>query len=215
MFRVAIGAGGGVAVAGGDGFAMNACLDIFGRLVMASSASLGKPGEVQRRGGRVGREDGVAVVAVAAGGGAFLPGGRREAMNTGAVAFGLLGVALGASGGLRRDIVVRMLGSNVRVAIHAGVGLVDCGLEPGFIDEQRDFFASGVGLGEGFIGMAIEAGAVGILFSGGSGGEQSQTKTAEKEASPGQAPSSGLASDFKTRVANFHGQVCAVWESGV
>ena len=99
MLRMAIGAGGRLAVAGGDGFAMNAGFDIFGRLVVASAASLGQPGEVQRRGGRVGRQDGVAVVAVAARGGAFLPFGQGEAVDTGAVALGLLLVALAQSGG--------------------------------------------------------------------------------------------------------------------
>ena len=169
MFRVAIGAGGGVPAAGGDGFAMKAFLDIFGRLFMASAASLGQPGEVQRRGGRVGREDGVAIVAVAAGGGAFLPCGRREAMSTGAVVFGLPGVATGASGGLRRDIVIRMLGGDVGVTIGAGVGLMDGSGDFGLIDEQRDFFAGGIGLSERLVCVALEAGTVLDRLGGGHG----------------------------------------------
>ena len=72
-------------------------------------------------------------------------------------------VALDATGRLRRHIIVRVLGSDVRVAIRAGIGLVDRRLEPGFIHEQGDFFASGVGLGERLVRMALQAGAVGTL----------------------------------------------------
>ena len=124
------------------------------------------PGQVQfedRRRGILGGEHVVRAVAIPATGGAGSAQLVAHAMDAGRVLLDGLLVALDATGRLRRHIVVRVLGGNVRVAIRAGIGLVDGGLEPGFIHEQGDFFAGGVGLGERLVGMAIQAGAVGVL----------------------------------------------------
>src|ERR1035438_4246263 len=93
------------------------------------------------------------------------------------VLFDWLLVALDATGRLRRHIVIRVLGSNVRVAIGASIGLVERGLELGFIHEQRDFFAGGIGLGERLIGMALQAGAVRALVRQGGKYAQSDRKS--------------------------------------
>ena len=164
---MAIGAGGRVAVAGGHGLAVHAFFHVLGRLVVARAARLGQPGEMQRRRRRRGRQDGVPVVAVAAGRGVLPPLRQGQTVDAGAVALGLLLVALLAVGRLRRDVVVRVLGRDVRVAACAGVGLVDGGRELGHIDEQGDLFAGGVGLGQRLVRVAVQAGAVLDRFGGG------------------------------------------------
>ena len=55
-----------VTLSGGDGFAVNAFSDVPGGLVVAGAAGLSEFGEVERRIGRTGRKDGVAVMAIAA-----------------------------------------------------------------------------------------------------------------------------------------------------
>src|ERR1035437_257480 len=108
------------------------------------------PGQVQfedRRRGVFGREHVVRAMAIPATGRAGSAHLVAQAMDARRVLFDGLLVALDATGWLRRHIVVRVLGSDVRVAVRTGVGLVKGGLELGFIHEQRDFFAGGVGLG--------------------------------------------------------------------
>src|ERR1017187_10044740 len=99
-------------------------------------------------------------------------------MDARRVLFDWLLVALHATGRLRRHIVIRVLGTNVRVAIGARVGQVDRGLEPGFIAEQGDFLASRVGLGERLVRVTFQAGVVGVFV--GYGGEQTKTTPSQQ-----------------------------------
>ena len=164
---MAVGAGGRLAVAGGHGLAVHAFLHVLGRLVVTRAAGLGQPREMQRRRRGGGRQDRVAVVAVAAGRRALLPLGQGQAVDAGAVALGLLLVAPLAVDRLAGDVVVGVLVRDVGVAARAGVGLVDGGRELGHIHEQGDLLAGGVGLGQRLVRVTVQAGAVLDRLGGG------------------------------------------------
>ena len=127
------------------------------------------PGQVQLEDRRLGvfvGEHVVRAVTIPATGGSGGANLVAHAMHAHRVFFDGPLVAFDATGRLHRHIVVRMLGSDVRVAIRAGIGLVDGGLKSGLIDEQGDFLAGGVGLGERLVRMTFQAGAVGALVRG-------------------------------------------------
>jgi len=98
----------------------------------------------------------MAVMAVSAGGGIFLTVSQGKAVDTSFIALGLLLMATGAIHWVRRDIIVRMFGTDIRMAARASIGLVNRCTESSWIDEQRNRSASGVGRGESFVGVAIE-----------------------------------------------------------
>ena len=167
VLRMAVGAGGRIAVTSRHGLAVHALFHVFGLLFVTPPARLRQPGKIQRRGRRRGRQDGVAVVTVLARRGIQPPLRPRQTVDAGAVALGLLLVALLAIGRLRRDVVIRVLRGDVGVAACAGVGLMDRSGELGHIHKERDLFAGGVGLGERLIPVALQAGAVLDRFGGG------------------------------------------------
>ena len=103
-------------------------------------------------------------------------------MDAGGILLGFGVMALGASGRLHGDVVVRVLGGHVGVATGAGVGLVNAGEQLSLLDKQGNLLAGGIGFGERLIRVAIQAGAVGILV-GGDGGKPSQAKAQAEEAS--------------------------------
>ena len=102
----------------------------------------------------------MSIVAIAASGRIFLAAGDGQAMDTGAVGLGLSLVAMGAIWRPGSDIIVRVFGGNVAVTTGASVGFVNGGGKFGLVDEKRNPLPCGVGLIEGFIGMAFETGAV-------------------------------------------------------
>ena len=108
----------------------------------------------------------MAAVAMAAARRGRLPLGQGQSMHTGAIAFGLLRVAALTINRQSRDIVVRVLCREVRVATDTEVGFVDRSPELGQIDEQGHLFAGGVGRGERLVPMTFEAGAVLDWFGG-------------------------------------------------
>src|SRR5512133_780964 len=61
---------------------------------------------------------------------------------------------------LDRGLVIRMLVSDVHVATGAGVGRVHRAFEDALIDKNRHFLPVGPGLGQGLVGVAVEAGGV-------------------------------------------------------
>ena len=103
-------------------------------------------------------------VATRAGGGAGSAHGMAQAMNAGGILFEFPLMALGATGRLRREVIIRVLASDVGMAACAGVGFVNAGHEPMFIHEQRNLFAGRIGLGERLVGVAIEACVIRTLF---------------------------------------------------
>ena len=100
------------------------------------------------------------IVTVAAGCGILSAFGQGQAVDAGAVALGLLLVARLAIGRFGREVIVGVIRGEVRVAARTGVGLVDGGLELGHINKEGNFFAGGVGLGEGLVPVTLQAGAV-------------------------------------------------------
>ena len=108
----------------------------------------------------------MAVVTVAARGGVLPSLGQGQTVDAGAVTLGLSFVARLAVGRLGRDIVVRMLRGDIGVAARAEVGLVNRGREFGHINEQRDLFAGGIGLGQRLVPVTVQAGAVLNWFGG-------------------------------------------------
>ena len=82
----------------------------------------------------------------------------------GGVLFGGLIVASSAIDRLGREVVVRVFARDIRVAAGASVGAMHRRRKFRLIDKQPNRFAGRVGLVESFIGMAFEAGGVGILF---------------------------------------------------
>src|SRR5206468_593543 len=82
------------------------------------------------------------------------------AVNAGRVFFGLQFVASGAIDRFGRDIVIRMLGGQIRMTTGAAIGLMDGRTEFGFVYEQPNCLVSSVGFEERFIGVTVEAGAV-------------------------------------------------------
>jgi hypothetical protein len=69
-------------------------------------------------------------------------------------------MATGAIDGFRQHVVVGVLLSEIAVTVDAGIGPVHRRGQPSRIDEQRDFFASGIGRSQGFGQMTIEAGRI-------------------------------------------------------
>lgn len=150
-----------VTLSGGDGFAVNAFSDVPGGLVVAGAAGLSQARIVQRGIGRSWRGYCVAIVAIGARCRTAAALGESLAMNAGAVSFGLLLMAFRAVRRFHRDVVIRMLGSYVRMAAPAGVGFVDRSGEFRRVHEKRNFPARRVGFRQRFVRMAIETGAVG------------------------------------------------------
>src|SRR5258708_32816286 len=66
VLGMAVGAGGRVAVAGGDRFAVNTFFNVLGFLLVAGATGLSQSREMKGRLRRRGRQNGVAVVAIAA-----------------------------------------------------------------------------------------------------------------------------------------------------
>ena len=73
-------------------------------------------------------------------------------------------VATGTVHRLRRNVVIRMLPREVRVATRAGIGGVNRTREAGLVDKKRDPLACGIGLEKGLVGMALQAGGIRVLF---------------------------------------------------
>jgi hypothetical protein len=93
-------------------------------------------------------------------------------VNAGGVVLAWLFVTLGAIDRFGCDIVVGVFRGEVCVTTGASVGSVNGCLEPGFIHEQGNPFAGGVGFVKGLVGVALQAGAVGVLVGGGGKGEE-------------------------------------------
>ena len=160
MLRMAVRAGGRVAFAGGHGLAVNAGRHVARLLRVATAAGLGLAHKVERRRGGSGRQNIMRTVAIRAGGGVLVARLARQAVNAGAVTFALLLVTTGAIDRRHGPVVVGMRCGDVRMATDAGVGFVDRGGESGLVHKQRNCPARGVGGGQRFVGMAIQAIAV-------------------------------------------------------
>ena len=100
-------------------------------------------------------------VAIRARGGVFVARLARQAVDAGAVAFALLPVTSRAIDRRNRAVVIGMPGGHVRMAYDAGVGIVNGGRQDGGIHKQRLGRAGGIGYHQRFVGMAIQAVAVG------------------------------------------------------
>ncbi len=172
VLRMAIGAGGRFPAPRRHGFAVHALFHVLGHLLVTPAARLGQSGEIQGRSGGRRRQDGVAIVTIAAIRGAFHAFGQGQSMHAGAVALGLLLVARSAVGRFRRDVIIGVIGGNVGVAARARVGLVNGGGQLGHINKEGDFFAGGVGLGKRLIPVALQAGAVLDRLGGGRSRQQ-------------------------------------------
>ena len=96
--------------------------------------------------------------------------GGSQTMHAGAIGLGLLLVASGATDRLGGDVVIRMLGSEVGVTPDAVIGFVGRTGKAGGVDKKRDLLAGRVGLGQGFIAVAVETGAI-LDRLGGLGGQ--------------------------------------------
>ena len=161
MFRMAVGAGGRVAFAGGHGLAVNAGRHVARLLRVAPAARLGLTHKMERRRRRGRRQNVVRTVAIRAGGGVLVAGLSRQAVNAGAVAFALLLVAARAIDRGHGPVVVGMFCGHVRMATDAGIGFVDGGRQDGRVNEQGFGYAGGVGCRQRVVGMAIQTVAVG------------------------------------------------------
>ena len=141
VLGMAISAGGRLTMTGGYRFAMNAFGDVFRCVRMATTARLGELRPVQRRIRRGWRQNGMAVMAIAAGGRGSLALGNRQPVDARAITLRLLFVTARAIDGLCGNIVVRMLHGYVRVATGAGVRFVNGGRELRDIHKKRDLAA--------------------------------------------------------------------------
>ncbi len=115
---------------------------------------------MERRFRRSGGQHGMAIMAIAAGSRIRAPRLECEAMYARGVALGLRGMASGAASRFESQIVVRMLRGNIRVTTDTVVGPMHRSGEFRQINKQRYLFAGSIGCGEGFVSMAIHAGAV-------------------------------------------------------
>ncbi len=163
VFGVAIGADGGVAPPDRDRLAVDTFRHIFGFLFMALSAGPGEVGKIKRRTGRIGREDAVRAVAIGANRGMVEAGvgsiAMGHAMHACGITEGGFQMAARAIHGADGHVVVGMLARDVVVATGAGIGVMDGGGEQGAVRKEGDD-APGVGDGERFIAVAIQAIAV-------------------------------------------------------
>ena len=150
---------------GGNSFAVNAFRHVSGSFVMALAAGLSQSRIVQGRFRGTGRQDGVSVVAIAAGSRVLFAASQRQAMNACTVTFRLLLVALSAVWRLRRQVVIRVPGRDVAVTTCTGVGLMNRGGELARIDEHRNPLPRRVGPIERLVGVTFHAGAVLDLLS--------------------------------------------------
>ena len=133
-------------------------------IAMTGSTSLG---QVQFKDRRIGVLDGqnvVVAVAIHATCGARGAESVADAVNAGGVLPSRLFMASAAIDRLGRDVIVGVFGGYIGMATGAGIGLMDGACEQRLIDEQGDFFPSGIGFAECLVCMAIQAGGVGIFF---------------------------------------------------
>lgn len=83
-----------------------------------------------------------------------------QSMHAGAITLRLAAVAFGTVHRFGRDIIIRMAGGNVRMTTGASVGSMTGSRQFGGIDKEGNDFSGGVGGGQRFVGMTIEASAV-------------------------------------------------------
>ena len=160
VFGMAIGTGGCVTHAGVHGLAMHTGRPILHLLVVAGPAGFSKVGIVQRRRRQIRRQNLMGIVAILAGRGVSAARFQRQAVDAGVIAFGLLLMADGAVDRLQMDIIVGMFDGDVGMATDAGVRFMGRSLQFGFIDEQGNGFAGGVGNGQSPVRVTIQTIAV-------------------------------------------------------
>ena len=97
------------------------------------------------------------IVAILARRRVIVSGLERQPVNTGVKTSRLPRVTSRATHQRHRLVVIGMLGGDVRVATDTGIRLVRRQLELRLVHEQRNWFASGIGLREGAIAVTIEA----------------------------------------------------------
>ena len=104
------------------------------------------------------------VVAILASHRSHLTGFHREAVNACAVTFGLALMTLAAIHRLGRDVIVRVLGSDIGMATCAGVSLMRRSFKFSDIDEEGNLLPGTICFGERLVAMTIETGTVFDLF---------------------------------------------------
>lgn len=176
VFVMAAGTGRGIMRTGGDGLAVNADLPFARFLLMARTAGFGLSREIDRRRGRIAGNDLVRVMAILTGGGVFVAGLEREAVDAGVETIGLTRMTDGAVHARQELVIVGMLRRHVSVATDAGIGAVGGDLELDDIHEKRCHLAGGIGLEQRVVAMAIQAITVFNPGIGKKGGEQEQAK---------------------------------------
>lgn len=110
-------------------------------------------------------------------------------MHTGAIAFGLFLMANRALGCPSRHIVVGVFGGDIAVATGAGIGPVDGSAQLAFIDKQGNGFARSVGFVQGFIRVAVQAGAILDLAHGAEAGQPATSQHHVKKGSSSKSDS--------------------------
>jgi hypothetical protein len=145
------------------------------RLRVLHLVLFGKPGiavalgarvrKIQFEYGRIGvlyRQDLVRSVAVETAGGAGRPERVTSAVNARGITLCSGLMTRPAIDRLGREVIIRMLGANVSMTTRAGVGWMRRVRQFGFLYEERNADAGGIGLEQGLIRMTIQAGRVGI-----------------------------------------------------
>lgn len=92
------------------------------------------------------------------------PKRMTHTVNAAGVLFGRFIMASSAVNRLGRHIVVRVFARDIRMTTGAGICAMHRRRKFRFIDKEPNRFAGRVGFVERFIGMAFEAGGVGIFF---------------------------------------------------
>ena len=110
----------------------------------------------------------VAILAISSAG---VFGSRGQTVDAGLVGLGGFVVTASAIDQAGGEIIVGVGGLQIGMATGAVDLAVARGCELGLIHEKRDGFASGVGLGEVFIAVTIQALFVGDLLRSGGGAE--------------------------------------------
>src|SRR6516225_12448853 len=96
------------------------------------------------------------------------PQGMTHTVDAAGVLFGGPIVATGAVDRLGRNVVVRMFRRDIGMTTGTRVGAMDRRRKFRFIDKEPDRLARSVGLVQTFVGMAFEAGRVGVFLGSGS-----------------------------------------------
>ena len=85
-------------------------------------------------------------------------------MDAGRIIIRRMLVTIGAVRGPGRDTVIRVFCGDIRVATGTGVRVVNGSNKFSLVNEERNFFAELICFREGFVGVAIQAGAIGICI---------------------------------------------------